>query len=142
MRRLWIAALLLSSLAVVVYAWADSSNLALTPITSTAYEPYHIFKTYAGSVAQIAVESKYSTGPTWLQVFNATSIGGVTGLTPLICIPIPPANVSSDSFGGRMFSPAANYYFNVGIVAVLSTTNCATGFTSAGNTGWFDATIQ
>lgn len=140
MRGLWIAVLLV--LFTLGQARADGSNLALAPLTSSAYEPFHVFKTIPGSVAQIAVESKYSTGPTWLQVYNATSIGGVTGQTPLICIPVPPANSNSDAFGGRMFSPAANYYFNVGIVAVLSTTNCAVGYTSVGNNAWFDATIQ
>ncbi len=131
MRQTWAAIALLLALLPFDAAHAQGDPF-LTVSTASALESSHVI-----CASRCRLQSGYavstSASAAWLMVFDAASVpndGSVTANTVKDCVPIP-----AGSFGSIKFEVGEAKQYANGVVAVLSSTNCATK-TAIAN-GWF-----
>ncbi len=110
-------------------------NAAATPVESTALEGGHILKAAPGCLLGVYVTVD-STTTGYLLTFNTTTVPADGAVTPIECIYIAtnPGSVFIN------FSPQPPEWYNVGIVAVFSSSGCFTKTASAH--AFFHAIVQ
>ena len=109
--------------ALPVSGTVNAAPSVIAPVSSTAVEGSHVFKSSAGTLYSFTVTNPTTAG--YFMLFDATSAPADGAVTPKYCLP-----VNANQAIGMSATPVA-VSFATGIVGVFSTTGCFTKTVSA-----------